>query len=63
MHGEVKMVRLCVWLCTLPVLTAAPAWAAEDGKGPSDMCRMCHEGIKSGTEAEAMKQHLSKKKK
>ena len=36
MHGEVKMVRLCVWLCTLPVLTAAPAWAAEDGKGPSD---------------------------
>jgi Kef-type K+ transport system membrane component KefB/nucleotide-binding universal stress UspA family protein len=36
LHGEVKMVRLCVWLCTLPVLTAAPAWAAEDGKGPSD---------------------------
>ena len=31
-----KMVRLFVWLCALPVLTAAPAWAAEDGKGPSD---------------------------
>ena len=30
------MVRLCVWLCALPVLTAAPAWAAEGGKGPSD---------------------------
>ena len=31
-----KMVRLCVWLCALPVLTAAPVWAAEGGKGPSD---------------------------
>ena len=30
------MVRLCVWLCALPVLTAAPVWAAEGGKGPSD---------------------------
>ena len=34
--GEMKMVRLCVWLCALPVLTAASAWAAEGGKGPSD---------------------------
>ena len=34
--GEMKMVRLCVWLCALPVLTAAPVWAAEGGKGPSD---------------------------
>ena len=31
-----KMVRLCVWLGALPLLTAAPAWAAEGGKGPSD---------------------------
>ena len=31
-----KMVRLCVWLCALPLLTAAPVWAAEGGKGPSD---------------------------
>ena len=31
-----KMVRLFVWLCALPVLTAAPAWAAEGGKGPSE---------------------------
>jgi len=30
------MVRLCVWLCALPVLTAAPAWASEEGKGPSE---------------------------
>ena len=33
----------------------------KDGKGPSDMCRMCHEGIKNDTEHEAMKQHLKKK--
>jgi len=31
-----KMVRLCVWLGALPLLTAAPVWAAEGGKGPSD---------------------------
>jgi len=30
------MVRLCVWLGALPLLTAAPVWAAEGGKGPSD---------------------------
>jgi Kef-type K+ transport system membrane component KefB/nucleotide-binding universal stress UspA family protein len=31
-----KMVRLCVWLGALPLLTAAPVWAAEGGKGPSN---------------------------
>ena len=31
-----KIVRLCVWLGALPLLTAAPVWAAEGGKGPSD---------------------------
>jgi Kef-type K+ transport system membrane component KefB/nucleotide-binding universal stress UspA family protein len=31
-----KMVRLFVWLCALPVFTAAPAWATEGGKGPSE---------------------------
>jgi K+:H+ antiporter len=34
--GEMKMIRLCVWLCALSVLTASPVWAAESGKGPSD---------------------------
>ena len=34
--GDMKMVRLCVWLGALPVLATAPAWAAEGGKGPSE---------------------------
>ncbi len=31
-----KMLRTCFWLCPLPVLAVAPAWAAEGGKGSSD---------------------------
>jgi Kef-type K+ transport system membrane component KefB/nucleotide-binding universal stress UspA family protein len=34
--GEIKMVRLCIWPFALLVLAAAPAWAAEGGKGPSE---------------------------
>lgn len=31
-----KLVRLCVWPCALLALAAAPAWATESGKGPSE---------------------------
>jgi Kef-type K+ transport system membrane component KefB/nucleotide-binding universal stress UspA family protein len=31
-----EMLRPWFWLCALPVLAAAPAWAAEGGKGSSD---------------------------
>jgi hypothetical protein len=37
-------------------------FCANKGKS-GQMNKMCHEGIKSDTEAEAMKKHLSKKKK
>lgn len=33
-----------------------------DGKGPKDMCRMCHEGIKDDSEGKAMQEHLDKKR-
>ena len=31
-----KMRRNCFWLCALPALAVAPAWAADGGKGSSD---------------------------
>jgi Kef-type K+ transport system membrane component KefB/nucleotide-binding universal stress UspA family protein len=34
--GRMEMLRPWFWLCALPVLAAAPAWAAEGGKGSSD---------------------------